>query len=161
MRFGRLAVCVFTASLFYGAFATGQVDGLHSYSASSTVVSVPRLIRTNGSIHDETGKPITGTLGITFTLYSDPDGQSPVWQEYQKVHLDSSGRYSALLGATSDAGLPLEIFSGGEARWLGVRAEGHSEQPRIFFLSVAYALKAATRICWEVSRPPRMSLQTV
>ena len=143
MRFGRLAVCVFTASLFYGAFAMGQVDGLHSYSASSTVVSVPRLIRTNGSIHDETGKPLTGTLGITFTLYSDPDGQSPVWQEYQKVHLDSSGRYSALLGATSDVGLPLEIFSGGEARWLGVRAEGHSEQPRIFFLSVAYALKAA------------------
>ncbi len=104
---------------------------------------MPRLIRTNGSIHDETGKPVTGSLGITFTLYSDPDGQSPVWQEYQTGHLDSSGHYSVLLGATNDAGLPLEIFSGGQARWLGIRAEGHLEQPRVLFLSVAYALKAA------------------
>ncbi len=117
VRFGRLAVCLFTAYLFYGAFAMGQVDGLQSYSASSTVVSVPRLIRTNGSVHDDTGKSLTGNIGITFTLYSDPNGQSPVWQEYQTVHLDWSAviaRYSA----NDDVGLPLEIFSAGEARWL-------------------------------------------
>src|ERR1035441_1349981 len=49
VRFGRRAVCLFTAYLFYGAFALAQVDGLQSFPASSTV-SVPRLIRTNGSL---------------------------------------------------------------------------------------------------------------
>jgi len=48
-----------------------------------------------------------------------------------------------LLGATNEAGLPLEIFSAGAARWLGIRPDGQAEQPRILLLSVAYALKAA------------------
>ena len=94
-------------------------------------------------MRDETGKPLNGNIGITFSLYRDENDQVAVWQENQNVQLDSGGRYSALLGATNDAGLPLEIFSAGEARWLGVRPEGQSEQPRILFLSVAYALKAA------------------
>ncbi len=142
MRFGRLAVCTLTASLFYGAFALAQVDGLQSLPASSAV-SVPRLIRTNGSVRDDTGTPIAGNIGITFTLYKDAGGQVPVWQEFQNVKLDSAGRYTVLLGSTSDAGLPLDIFSSGAARWLGVRPDGQAEQPRILFLSVAYALKAA------------------
>ena len=141
MRFGRLAVCMFTAYLFYGAFAWAQVDGLQSYPSST--VSVPRLIRTAGSARDQAGKPLTGNLGITFTLYQDANGQYPVWQEYQTVHLDSAGHYTVLLGTTNEDGLPLEIFSAGEARWLGVRVDGQPEQPRVLFLSVAYALKAA------------------
>ena len=100
MRFGRLAVCTLTASLFYGAFALAQVDGLQSLPASSAV-SVPRLIRTNGSVRDDTGTPIAGNIGITFTLYKDAGGQVPVWQEFQNVKLDSAGRYTVLLGLTS------------------------------------------------------------
>ena len=104
---------------------------------------MPRLIQIKGSVRDETGKPLSGNLRITFTLYKDANDQVAVWQENQNVQLDSAGRYTVLLGATNDAGLPLEIFSTGEARWLGVRPDGQAEQPRILFLSVAYALKAA------------------
>lgn len=105
--------------------------------------NVPRLIRIHGTIRDETGKLLTGNLGITFTLYKDQDGQESVWSETQRVTLDSIGRYSALLGAGTEAGLPLEIFSSGEARWLGVRPDSMPEQARTLFMSVAYALKAA------------------
>jgi hypothetical protein len=39
--------------------------------------------------------------------------------------------------------LPLDLFSSGEARWLGVTVNGGLEQPRVLLLSVPYALKAA------------------
>jgi hypothetical protein len=139
---GRVSAYIFAAFLVYGALASTQANGQQSPMAASTA-TVPRLIRTTGSLRDETGKPLNGTLGITFTLYTSENDQVAVWQENQNVQLDPAGRYSALLGAANEEGLPLEIFSAGQARWLGVRPEGHAEQPRILLLSVAYALKAA------------------
>ena len=109
----------------------------------ATTATVPRLIRITGSVHDATKLPLTGSVGITFTLYNDGNDQMAVWQEVQTVQLDSSGHYSVLLGATNEAGLPQEIFSSGQARWLGVQPDGQAEQPRILLVSVAYALKAA------------------
>jgi hypothetical protein len=139
---GRVSTYIFAACLVYGAFASAQANGQQSATAASTA-TVPRLIRITGSLRDEAGKPLNGNLGITFTLYTDENDQVAVWQENQNVQLDPTGRYSVLLGATNEEGLPLEIFSAGQARWLGVRPEGHAEQPRILLLSVAYALKAA------------------
>jgi hypothetical protein len=142
VRFGGVSTGIFTACLVLGAFSVAQVDGPVSPPPASTA-TVPRLIRIHGTVRDETGKPLTGNIGLTLTLYKDENDQDAVWQEKQNVQLDLAGHYSALLGAANDAGLPLEIFSAGEARWLGVRPDGQSEQPRILFLSVAYALKAA------------------
>lgn len=112
-------------------------------TAQTTTATVPRLIRITGYVGDATGKPQTGTIGITFTLYKDESDIVGTWQETQTVSLDSTGRYSVLLGLTSARGLPLEVFSSGEARWLGVQPDAQAEQPRILLLSVAYALKAA------------------
>jgi hypothetical protein len=80
---------------------------------------------------------------MTFALYQEAEGGAPVWQEVQNVTLDAQGRYGVLLGSTSTEGLPLEIFAGGEAHWLGVQVEGGKEGPRILLVSVPYALKAA------------------
>jgi hypothetical protein len=82
-------------------------------------------------------------MGITFSLYADENDRTAVWQENQNLQLDSTGHYSALLGASSDEGLPLQVFSADGAHWLGVRPDGQAEQPRILLVSVAYALKAA------------------
>ena len=142
MRFGRVSVCILTVGLLLGACALAQVDDQHSSQPASTA-TVPRLIRMQGAVRDEAGKPLSGRVGVTFALYKDQNDQELVWQENQNVQLDSAGRYSVLLGATNESGLPLEIFSAGEARWLGVRPDGQAEQPRILLLSVAYALKAA------------------
>src|SRR5436190_3808335 len=49
------------------------------------------------------------------------------------------------MGASLTDGMPLELFSSGEPRWLGVQFNraGESEQPRLLLVSVPYALKAA------------------
>ena len=62
--------------------------------------------------------------------------------EIQNVQPSKSGRYSVMLGSTSSAGLPQDVFVTGEARWLGVQAEGQAEQPRVLLVAVPYALKA-------------------
>ncbi len=63
--------------------------------------------------------------------------------ETQNVNADGKGSYTAQLGAASTEGLPLDLFTSGGARWLGVRVNGGEEQPRVLLISVPYALKAA------------------
>jgi hypothetical protein len=62
--------------------------------------------------------------------------------ETQNVQPDKNGRYSVALGSTTNQGLPTSLFVSGEARWLGVQAQGQAEQPRVLLLSVPYALEA-------------------
>jgi len=113
-------------------------------SASSSVAStqVPRLIKLSGVAKDESGKPVTGAVGITFLLYKDQQGGSPLWVETQNVKTDAAGHYTAMLGSASAEGVPLEVFSSGEAQWLGVQIQGQPAQARVLLVSVPYALKA-------------------
>jgi hypothetical protein len=118
-----------------------------SSSASSelpavTPTSVPRLVRFSGTAKDVDGKPLNGTVGITFLLYSASQGGAPLFLESQNVQADASGRYSVQLGATKPDGLPTDLFNSGEARWLGIQISGQSEQARVVLVSVPYALKA-------------------
>ena len=101
--------------------------------------SVPHMVQFNGIIKESAGRPVEG---VTFALYRDQEGGAPIWIETQNVSLDDTGRYTVMLGATRNQGLPMELFTSGEARWLGVQAQGQPEQPRILLLSVPYALKA-------------------
>ena len=102
--------------------------------------SVPKLVQFSGTVNDASARPVAG---VTFSLYKDQEGGAPMWQETQNVSLDESGRYSVMLGATTNSGLPAELFTSGQARWLGVQPESQAEQPRVLLLSVPYALKAA------------------
>ncbi len=140
VRLSRVLVCAVATCLMSGAQALAQAN---QASEPALTATVPRLIRIRGAVRDEAGKALSGGMGITFSLYADENDPAAVWQESQTVQLDSDGRYSVLLGASNEGGLPQEVFSAGEARWLGVRPDGQAEQPRILLLSVAYALKAA------------------
>ena len=131
-----------TTILLLAVTAVAQVREPNATESLSSAV-VPRLIRIRGTVRDEAGKALSGRVAITFSLYKDQDRPDAVWQETQNVQLDSLGHFSTLLGSTSEEGLPLEMFSGGEARWLGVRPENQVEQPRALLLSVPYALKSA------------------
>jgi hypothetical protein len=102
--------------------------------------AVPRLVRFSGALRTEAGEPRSGPVNLVFALYAEQEGGAPLWLESQNATLDAEGRYSVLLGA--DVSLPLELFSSGEARWLGVSVDG-AERPRILLVSVPYALKAA------------------
>jgi hypothetical protein len=103
---------------------------------------VPRLVRFSGTLLDESGKARTGVVGLTFLFYKDQSGGAPLWMESQNVSLDVKGHYSVLLGSSKPDGLPIDLFAGGEVRWLAVQGEREVEQPRVLLLSVPYALKA-------------------
>jgi len=120
--------------------ATPNVSGTASSSANAA-----RLVKFSGSLRDRSGAPLVGTVGVSIAIYKEQQGGTPLWMESQNVLLDSQGNYSLLLGATQSDGLPLELFSTGESRWLGVQAQvpGEIEEPRDLLVSVPYALKAA------------------
>jgi len=103
---------------------------------------VPPVIRFSGVLTDVNSKALTGTVGVTFSLYEEAQGGAALWVETQNVTPDKTGRYSVILGSTTSQGIPAEVFASGEARWLGVQAQGQTEQPRTLLMSVPYALKA-------------------
>ncbi len=111
-------------------------------AAASANVAVPPMVNFSGVLTDVNGKPMTGTVGVTFYLYKDSQGGAPLWMETQNVKADKAGHYTAALGATNSQGMPANVFASGEARWLGVQAEGQAEQPRVLLMSVPYAMKA-------------------
>ena len=144
----NIQTCLLLAALLFvtppaltPAFA--QNDDAASPARASAPATVPRLVQFSGVAKDASGKPLTGTIGITFVLYSEEQGGAPLWMETQNVQADVKGHYSVELGATKPDGLPTDEFTSGEARWLGVQIAGQEEQPRVLLLAVPYALKAA------------------
>src|SRR5215467_13651331 len=71
---------------------------------------VPGMIKFAGTLTDINHKPLTGTVGVTFSLYKEQTGGSPLWMETQNVDLDKNGHYSVLLGSASAHGIPADAF---------------------------------------------------
>jgi hypothetical protein len=115
---------------------------LMAQSAPSAESVVPAMVKFSGTLNDADGKPLTGTVGLTFLLYKEQAGGAPLWMETQNVQADKNGHYSVMLGSATSHGMPAEAFTAGEARWLGVQPSGQAEQPRVALVSVPYALKA-------------------
>jgi hypothetical protein len=152
--FGLVGALLVAALMAWTATPTaGQEDAMASSSSSPTATTadqaagsvVSRLIEFSGVVKDATGKVHTGTATLTFSLYEEQESGRPLWAETQTLQLDEQGRYSVMLGATQPEGLPLDLFSSGKARWLGVLPQlaAVGEQPRVLLVGVPYALKAA------------------
>jgi trimeric autotransporter adhesin len=112
-------------------------------TSTQTVSALPRLVRFGGTVKDLNGNPLTGIVGITFAFYSEKTGGAPLWIESQNATADSTGQYTVLLGSTKPEGLPAELFTSEQARWVGVQVSGQAEQPRVLLVAVPYAMKAA------------------
>ena len=93
--------------------------------------SVPRLITISGVFRPADGTPPAAVETVTLSVYADPQGGAPVFQETQQVTLDDRGRYSLVLGAAHADGIPASVFATG-AQWLGTVFErpGEVEGPR-------------------------------
>jgi hypothetical protein len=130
----RLA-CVVFGFLSLASLAAAQ-------TSAQAASALPRLVRFSGAVKDLNGNPLTGVVGITFALYSEQSGGAPLWLETQNITADSNGHYTVLLGSTKPDGLPAELFTSEQARWVGVQVSGQPEQPRVLLVSAPYALKA-------------------
>jgi Chaperone of endosialidase len=107
--------------------------------------SVPRLINVTSAFQPADGQPPPSQIGVTFSIYADQEGGTPLWQESQTVTLDKAGRFTVLLGSTQTDGVSPDVFASREGLWLGMQfaATGEVERPRVRLASVPYALRAA------------------
>ncbi len=135
-RFKCVGLCLLSSVLVAQQPDTGR-------SSTLAAAAVPRLVNFSGRVADAQGKPIPGIAGVTFAIYKGQYEGPPLWLETQNVTADARGSYTVQLGAAKPAGLPLDLFTSGEAHWLGVQVSGQAEQARVLLLSVPYALKAA------------------
>jgi hypothetical protein len=111
-------------------------------SGQEAGTKVPTLVKIGGMLPHSADQLGSEVIGVTFTLYREPQGGAPLWLETQNVRIDADGRYTALLGSSKPDGLPVDLFASGEARWLGMQPQGQAEQPRVLLVSVPYAVKA-------------------
>jgi len=116
--------------------------GSTSATAIEPQATLLRLVKFTGTLKDPSGKPLHGTVSVSFALYENQDDTVPLWQETQELQTDQQGHYSVLLGSTQSGGLPLDLFTAQQARWLGIQATGQAEGPRVLLVSVPYALRA-------------------
>jgi hypothetical protein len=127
------------------ALALATLLSISICSAQQTATTtVPNLIRYSGTLKDAQVATFSSStaVGVTFSIYKQQDGGASVWMETQNVTPDSNGQYNVILGSTTAAGLPGDLFSQQEQRWLGVQVQGQAEEPRVLLVSVPYAFKA-------------------
>ena len=107
-------------------------------------ISVPRLVNVSGVFQPADGQPPAPVEVVTLSIYAAPEGGVPLWQEMQSVVVDTTGRFTVLLGASHPDGLPPALFASGEAQWMSLQfaRAGEVERSRVRIASVPYALKA-------------------
>jgi hypothetical protein len=142
MKFAKCLLSDFLKVSLFCALVSVSLMNAQQLASSSSSSAVPRLVNFSGKAADAQGKTITGIAGVTLAIYKDQSEGAALWLETQNIQADAKGNYTVQLGATKPDGLPLDLFSSGEARWLGVTINGGTEQPRVLLLSVPYALKA-------------------
>ena len=103
---------------------------------------IPSLINYTGVLKDATGRTLTSLTGVTFLLYKEEQGGAPLWLETQNVQPDQAGRYTVQLGAATRNGIPPDLFTNGEARWLALQVGSEPELPRTLLVAVPYAMKS-------------------
>jgi microcystin-dependent protein len=127
MRFQKvfLAVTLAVATLFV-------------VSQISFASVVPLTLNYQGTLTDNLGKPVEGTLDITFKLYNVLTGGTPFWTETQTVTV-TKGQFSVDLGSIT----PLNPSKFTGVTYVGIAVGTDPEMlQRQKLTSVAYALKA-------------------
>ncbi len=143
----RYALLFVMSWMFALPLAVSQTVASAPTSPSTIAVSaptaVPPLVPYVGAAVNAQGQPLANPASITFLIFKDETGGEPLFTESQSVIIDATGHYKVNLGATLSAGLPHDLFSTGDARWLEVQIAGQDPQPRVLLASVPYAMKAA------------------
>jgi hypothetical protein len=146
---GSGLICLWAVACLFGP-VSALAQEANSRTASPPAVLnsqaiIPRFIKFSGALHDMAAKRIVGVSEVTFALYTEETDGTALWYETQTIETDALGRYTVLLGAMHTEGVPVELFTSGQARWLGVQAGNLPETAqggRVLLVSVPYALKA-------------------
>ncbi len=86
MKRPRLAITA--VSLLLLCALTAPTFAQSTLAVTSSTGSVPSLINYSGVLRDSTDKILTSITGVTFLIYTDEQGGSPLWLETQNVTPD-------------------------------------------------------------------------
>ena len=103
---------------------------------------IPTLISYQGTLADDMGQPISGTVQLQFGLFDAATGGTALWQETQSNVPVNNGFFTVYLGSVTP--LSAAHFSGA-ARYIEVQVDsgdGFVTLPRQQFTAVPYALQA-------------------
>jgi hypothetical protein len=130
------------AAMGFGQDVQAQTESVQvgpTQVAAGPAAPMPRVVRYSGIADATPGQ----TLTLKFSLYENQAGGNAVWSESQQVTPGDGGKYSVLLGAATENGLPQNVFSAAQAKWLGVTIGDGQEQPRTILVATPYSLKAS------------------
>lgn len=114
-----------------------------SGSSDAVEISTPSVIRFSAQIDPSIVAGQT-TMKVDFSLYSNATEADAVWSESQNVAVDTSGKFTVLLGSTDPEGIPKAIFVKGNTLWLSWRTEGQTSNAKVRLVSVPYAMSSFT-----------------
>jgi hypothetical protein len=143
--FSQLTHTVITAmilaALFFGAAQVDALDRMFAPLTQTTGTSFTTIYY-QGRLANSSGNPINNTdpgLGMTFALYTEETGGSPIWSEPHTSVRVSNGLFSVKLGSVN--ALSADLLTGD--RWLGITIGNDAEMaPREKLASVPYAMVA-------------------
>lgn len=108
--------------------------------SAMALAAVPGLINHQGTLVYDDGTAVDTTVAMTFTIYTDSTGGTPVWAETQPDIRVNNGIFNVLLGRVN---MISDTVFDGTSRWLGVQIEGYPElTPRQRMVGVGYSFKA-------------------
>ena len=105
----------------------------------AVAVASPSMIPVQGTLYDATGRPVSGTLPVTYTLYADPDGVTTLWADAIPT-LFTNGIFTTYLG--SESPLNLVLFRDYETVWVGIAIDGDAEIGRFRVATAPFAAYA-------------------
>lgn len=107
---------------------------------SQTNAGAPQLINYQGVLADSTGAGLDTTVNITFSIYENAVGLTPIWVEAHAGVIVTGGLFNVLLGSTTP--LDVSIF-GGSILYLGITIGADPEiSPRTQLVSVPYSFNS-------------------
>jgi hypothetical protein len=142
--FMQMGIRVLSLALWASLFVTSVASADQPADKAGERTATPRVLKFSGSLSSDPSVHFEpGPVGITFAIYKERGDETPLWVGTQNVTIDEQGRFTVLLGESEDNAVPLDLFSSGEARWIGMQRIPEREGERIMLASVPYALKAA------------------
>ena len=138
MRAVRTLVGALSIVLLGPSYSLGQAP-------QAPAAGVPRLMTLNGVFTPADGGRPTPVEAVTIAIYDSEAGGAPLWQETQSIRIEADGRYTIVVGSTHGDGIPAEVFSSAQERWVGTvfSRGGEVEGRRVRLTSVPYALRAS------------------
>jgi hypothetical protein len=138
-----LRVSTYRALIVFSIVIGTSVSFAQSQRDDPAKATVPfPVIEFSSTVENLGGAARTTLTDVTFSIFRDAVGGTPIWSETQTVQPDAAGHFTVFLGITQPKGLPVELFWSGEARWIEMSAVGVLNQDRTPLVSVPYALKA-------------------